>query len=84
MVAGSEDRITPYEKWSAPHYAWEDPELQDDATTSHDPWTRGNEEAQEEEDDQEDGAEDDDEEDDEYDDDDDAIQSADDASSPAK
>ena len=46
--AGSEDRITTYSKWIGQHRynTWVDPDLQDDASTSHagDPWVREGEE----------------------------------------
>ena len=42
VVAGSEDRITTSQQWKSKHGGkWVDPELEDDATTSYEPWTRG-------------------------------------------
>jgi hypothetical protein len=63
IPAGSEDRITTYSKWIGKHRynTWVDPDLQDDASTSHagDPWVREGEEhgrADRDEDDGSDGS----------------------------
>ena len=41
-MADSEDKITTSKGWKSKRAGtWVDPDLEDDATTSHDPWTRG-------------------------------------------
>ena len=42
VKAGSEDNITTSKQWKSKHGGkWVDPELEDDATTSYEPWTHG-------------------------------------------